>query len=617
MKYDFSGWATRNGTRCSDGRTIMKNAFAECDGKEVPLVWNHDHGNPENVLGHAVLENREEGVYARGVFNNTERAKVAKSLVDNGDIVALSIYATQVRHADGTRNVKHGNIREVSLVLAGANPGAYIEEVVAHADELGDEAIIYNEDGTILAHSSEEWSDRAPEEKEKNEKVENEQKPNSSEKTVQDVIDSMTEEQKNVLYFIVGKVKEDLEQGGDDDENMGHNAFEDNYDYYDDGEGSILSHSEQAEFLKTMKDNRVSSFREALKSYCESEGILSHGIAQDGDDGIASLFPEPHLLNPGKPDVLKDDETDWVGAILGKITRSPYPKVRTRHIDARKREFEARGYKKGEKKIKREDLKTLGRVTEPQTVYMVDQVHRDDVLSIEDFDYIAFVKEQMEEDYREDMATAIMIGDGRDDEDPYKIHEQNIRPIYKDNALYTIHQKVDIPEMKKSLNGTNTGANFGDDYVYAEAVVQASAYAQLNYKGGKGLPDLYASPELVTKMMMARDLNGRRIYSTRAELASALHVGKIYEIRKFGNVSSEDSEGNTNKLLGIIVNLKDYQLGNVKDGKLTTFDDFDIDFNTYKFLMEGRYSGSLVSPFSAIVLEEPVALAAVLQEPTE
>ncbi len=616
MKVDFSGWATRNGIRCTDGRTILRGAFKDCDGKTVPLVWNHDHSGPENVLGHATLENRDEGVYARCAFNDTDGGKRAKALVENGDITALSIFANQLKHRTGTREVCHGNICEVSLVLAGANPGAYIEDVMVHADGLGDEAIIYNGEEIYLEHSSKTDNKPLPQVTKSNDmegkgnKGMDEEKMNNAggEETVQDIFNTLSEKQKNVVYYLIGQALNDTKNGeGDDDDDMSHNAFENNYGYdygYDDD--TVLSHADQADFLDMVKTNRCASFREALKSYCEDNNVLAHGITQEGEDGISSLFPDPKLITPGTPELLRDDETDWVGAVFGKITKSPYDKVRTRHVDARKREIEARGYKKGDKKVKRADMKMLNRVTDAQTVYMVDSVHRDDILSIQDFDYVSFVKKQMEDDLKEDIATAILVGDGRTDDDQYKIHEDHIRPIYKDNELYTIRRDVDVEAMKKTLQGTDTDAYFGDNYIYAEAAIEASTYAQIDYQGKKGMPDLFAAPGLINKMMLARDRNGRRMYSTRKELASALNVANIYEIKKLENITRTDEKSNEHKLLGIIVNLKDYQVGNVKGGEITSFEDFDIDFNSYKYLIETRISGALVNPFTAIVLEEPV-----------
>ena len=603
MTYDFGGWATKANMRCADGLIIAKDAFKECDGKTVPLVWNHQHKEAKNVLGHALLENREDGVYVRATFNDTEEGKRAKSLVEHGDITSLSIYANQLKK--NANLVEHGLIREVSLVLAGCNPGAFIDNVITHGDLM--EAIVYNDadDGLLLCHSDEADDDSSRKngtDEEKKEMAED-NKNDTKEKTVQDVIDSMNEDQKNVMYYLVGQAmdqKDDADEEEGEDKEVKHNAFEDyNGSTYN---GSFLSHADEENILQMCKANKVVSFKQVLADYVEDEAI-AHGI--DADE-IGKLFPEPELLTKGEPELIRDAPTDWVGLFFAGITKSPYARVRTRHVDARKREIEARGYKKGNKKVKRADMKLLGRVTDPQTIYITDQVHRDDVLDIQDFNYINFIQKNMMDDLQEDIATAVFIGDGREDTDPNKIHEDHIRPIYTDDDLYVIRRDVDFAAMKAELNGTDTGKHFGDNYIKAEAIVEASRYAQEDYRSKKGTPDLFATPHMINQMMLARDLNGRRLYNTRAELAAALNVNRIIEVKKFDNVERTDNTGKKHKLLGFILNLADYQIGAVKDGQITSFDDFDIDFNTYKYLIETRCSGALIEPFSAIVLEEPV-----------
>lgn len=607
MTYDFGGWATKANMRCADGLIIAKDAFKECDGKTVPLVWNHQHKEAKNVLGHALLENREDGVYVRATFNNTEEGKRAKSLVEHGDITSLSIYANQLKK--NANLVEHGLIREVSLVLAGCNPGAFIDNVITHGDHM--EAIVYNDadDGLFLCHSDEADKETAQKDDTKKEEklVAEENKNEAKETTVQDVIDSMNEDQKNVMYYLVGQAMDQKEESDDEEEEdieVKHNAFEDyNGSAYT---GSFLSHADEENILQMCKTNKVVSFKQVLADYVEDEAI-AHGI--DADE-IGKLFPEPELLTKGEPELLRDAPTDWVGLFFNGITKSPYARVRTRHVDARKREIEARGYKKGDKKVKRADMKLLGRVTDPQTIYITDQVHRDDVLDIQDFNYIGFIQKNMMDDLQEDIATAVFIGDGRDDTDANKIHEDHIRPIYTDDDLYVIRRDVDFAAMKAELNGTDTGKHFGDNYIKAEAIVEASRYAQEDYRSKKGTPDLFATPHMINQMMLARDLNGRRLYNTRAELAAALNVNRIIEVKKFDNVERTDKTGKKHKLLGFILNLADYQIGAVKDGQITSFDDFDIDFNTYKYLIETRCSGALIEPFSAIVLEEPVVTEA-------
>ncbi len=599
--YDFGGWATRHNMRCADGLTIMQDAFKDCDGTTVPLVWNHRHDEARNVLGHAYLENCDDGVYARCTFNDTEEGKRAKSLVEHGDLTALSIYANQLKKHDNL--VQHGVIREVSLVLAGCNPGAKIDDIITHGDLM--EATIYNDvdDGLFICHSD-KVNETPNGEKEEEKKVPENTK---SETTVADVVDTMNKEQKDVLYFLVEQALKEGENESPDDEEeeeVKHNAFED----YDGSAytGSFLSHADEENILQMCKTNKAVSFKQVLADYVEDEAI-AHGIDQEQ---IGNLFPEPELLTKGEPELIRDAPTDWVGLFFAGITKSPYARVRTRHVDARKREIEARGYKKGDKKVKRADMKLLGRVTDPQTIYITDQVHRDDVLDIQDFNYIGFIQKNMMDDLQEDIATAVFIGDGREDTDANKIHEDHIRPIYTDNDLYVIRRDVDFEAMKATLNGTDTGKHFGDNYIKAEAIVEASRYAQEDYRSKKGTPDLFATPHMINQMMLARDLNGRRLYNTRAELAAALNVNRIIEVKKFDNVERTDKAGKKHKLLGFILNLADYQIGAVKDGQITSFDDFDIDFNTYKYLIETRCSGALIEPFSAIVLEEPAATEA-------
>lgn len=596
-KYDFSGWATRNNLRCSDGRTIMKDAFKHCDGMTVPLVWGHQHADPLRVLGHAILENRDEGVYTYGVFNDTEQGQNAKMLVQHGDVVSLSIYANQLKQQGG--NVLHGAIREVSLVLAGANPGAYIDSVMSHSEDGNpivseDEGILYTGESISLYHS---------EEKKEDSKVA-EQK--TGEKTVADVFDELTEEQKTVVYAIIGQALEDKDNDNDEEEEeVKHNLFEND----EVAQGGYLSHADQEEIIKMAKQSNIGSLKMAISQYIGDDSSLSHGfVDEEGNDSIDTLFPEYKLLKPGAPELIERD-LSWVDHVLNSIHKSPISRIRTRQADARIAELRAKGYqKKGDEKKISGNIKLIGRTTDPQTVYRKDEMHRDDIIDITDFDVVEYQWRVMRHNMNEELALAALIGDGRDDGDPDKIHETHIRSIWNDDELYTIHADVDIEAARAELQGTNTNANFGENYIYAEAIITKALYAREKYKGSGNL-DFYCTPHLLNVMLLARDLNGRRIYSSKTDLAAALNVKNIYTIEQFEGKTRTDAEGNDHKLLGLFVNLGDYQFGCTKGGEITRFDDFDIDFNKYKYLMETRLSGSLTKLWSAIALEEPVAAA--------
>jgi hypothetical protein len=602
----FSGYATRNDLLCGDGRTIRKNAFKDCDGQTVPLVWNHDHNNSEAVLGHALLENRDDGVYAYCTFNDTEQGKNARALVEHGDVRSLSIYANKLKQLGG--DVVHGIIRELSLVLAGANPGAYIDFVMAHGDE-GEDSLYanYDENALTLYHSSDNKSEETK--KEKEEMAEETKKPEGEgEKTVADVFNTLTEEQKTVVYAMIGQALEDAGVADDDendseeeDNNMKHNIFDQN----EVEEGGVLTHADQEMILNTAKETGVGSLQKAIKMFAEEQGTLAHGLDLGDTEVLNELLPDHKLLNPGAPGILRDAEIGWVMSVINKIHKSPYARIRTRKADARQAEMKAKGYKKGEEKQYSEHFKLLGRKTEPTTIYLKEQLNRDDIIDITDFDVVNYVWSLMKDNLYETLALAALVGDGREDTDPDKISETNIRPIWKDEELYTIHKDVDIAKAKAELQGSNTGANFGENYIYAEAIITAALYAREKFKG-TGTPTLYCAPHLVNVMLLARDLNGRRIYDSKADLARALNVAAIVEIEQLEGRTRDDGAGNTKKLLGLFVNLADYQFGSTKGGEITKFDDFDIDFNKYKYLMETRLSGALTEPFSAIALEEPV-----------
>ena len=605
--YDFSGWATRNNIKCSDGRTIMKDAFKQNDGQKVPLVWNHQHNDPNEVLGHALLENREEGVYAYCKFNNTDSGQTAKALVANGDVDKLSIYANRLKSQQS--NVVHGCIREVSLVLAGANPGAYIDSIVMHGEgaDAEEEATIYTDETIDVAieHSDEENSDEKVEEQIAHADSENnkkeEEKMDDKEKTVQDVFDTLNEEQKTVVYALIGQALEDAGEDEGGEENMKHNVFENDYENQDE----VLTHSDEMAIIELAKRTNVGSLKNAMEMYCEEKGILQHDGLFD-QETYNELYPEYKLINPGAPEMI-DNDFAWVDRVLNRAHKSPISRVRTRYVDARElgNSIKAMGYTKGTEKKLMGQLSLLGRSHDPQTVYVKDKLERDDIVDITDFDIVAYQKRVMEAALKRTLALAILIGDGREDGTEGKIKEAHIKSIWNDAELYTIHADVDIAAMRTKLQGTNTSANFGDEFIYSEAIIASALYSREKYKGSGAL-DFYCTPHLLNVMLLARDLNGRRMYNSKADLASALNVREIVEIEQFEGKTRTDDEGNTKKLLGLFVNMNDYQIGSTKGGQITSFEDFDIDFNQYKYLMETRLSGALIKPFSAIALEEPV-----------
>lgn len=594
--YDFSGWATRNDLLCSDGRTIRKDAFKDNDGCEVPLVWNHEHNDPNAVLGHAMLENREDGVYAYGVFNDTEQGQHAKKLLQNGDVRSLSIWANQLKQIGS--DVMHGNIRELSLVLSGANPGAYVDFVMAHGDGEEDTLYASYDENIMLYHSADEKGDttmaeenKAPETKE------------SEGKTVQEVLDSMTEEQRNVTMALVGQALEDGRADIDDEEEdntVKHNVF----DREEMTQKNVLSHSDEMDIISLAKQSNVGSLKTAMEIYAEEHSdTLAHGVFTDED--TEKLFPEFELLKKGEPETLEKDQS-WIAAVISKIHKSPYSRIRTRQADARIAELKAKGYqKKGNYKQNMADIKMIGRTTDPQTIYIKDDMHRDDIIDITDFDVVAYQWKLMRHILDETLAMAALVGDGREEGDPDKIHEDHIRSIWHDDELYCIHQDVDFEAAKTKLQGTNTGANFSENYIKAEAMIEAALYSREKFKG-TGTPDLYCTPHLLNVMLLARDLNGRRIYDSVSDLAAALNVGAIHTVEQFEGLVREDSSSNKHKLLGLFVNLADYQFGSTKGGEITKFEDFDMDFNRYKYMLETRLSGSLIKLYSAIALEEKV-----------
>lgn len=614
-QYDFSGWATVNDRKCSDGRTIRQNAFAENDGQTVPLVWNHQHNEASNVLGHALLQNRPEGVYVYGKFNDTENGQNAKKLVMHGDVNALSIYANQLR-PKGSAEVMHGNIREVSLVLAGANPGAFIDSILCHSDGDDEEAFIYTgeygeaSEGFTLCHAENtnlegETEPEAEEETKTVKDIKEEPKMANTEETVQDVFDTLTDKQKTVVYAIIGQA---LEEAGvnntdkEDDEEMSHNVFDN-----DEMMGDYLSHADQAEILSLAKSRNVGTLKAALKMFGEDH--LEHGFS---DEDMNTLFPDYELLNPGDPEMIDDDQ-EWVAAVMNAVKKSPVARVRTRMADISAKELRAKGYKKGSKKENVGNIKLLGRTSDPTTVYVHDEIHRDDIVDITDFDAVAYLFKAMRVLLKEEIATAILITDGREDGDSYKIDETKIRPIWQDDELYTIHKTVDIDAMKAELQGTETAKHFGESFIMAEAIIAAAMDGRTDYKGSGNLT-FFCAPNTLNTMLKAKDMNGRRVYKNKGELMDALDVEDIQTVEGFTNRTRKYEDPVTHnmvekKLLGLFVNMRDYQVGCSKKGEIAEFSDFDIDYNKEKLLIETRMSGALVKVKSAIALEMDVTAA--------
>ena len=561
-KYDFSGWATKNNLRCSDGRTILKDAFKHNDGQTVPLVWNHQHNDPLNVLGHALLENRESGVYAYCTFNDTEAGKNAKMLVEHGDVTALSIYANQLRQKGG--NVEHGVIREVSLVLAGANPGAFIDSILRHGEASDEEGVIYTGEMLVLAHADEEPKEEM---KEEDKKVED-----KKEKTVQDVVDSMSEEQRNVMYALIGQALEgknvehsNIENGGEDE--MKHNVF-DNENVKENND--VLTHAEEEAILRDAK--RYGSLRESC---------LQHGITNI--DAAGYLFPEFKNTNR-EPEFIQRD-MGWVSKVMAGVHRTPFSRIKSLQANITEDEARALGYIKGKQK-KEEVFTLLKRTTDPQTVYKKQKLHRDDVLDITDFDVVAFVKREMRMMLEEEIARAILIGDGRLTSSDDHISDQHIRSIANDDALYAIHHQVTpAAETPEAL---------------AKAMIRESLRARKDYKGS-GEPTLFCSESVLTEMLLLEDANGRIIYDSVAKLATAMRVKEIVTVPVMEGAKNIAKD---KAILGIIVNLRDYNVGADKGGAVSMFEDFDIDYNAQKYLIETRCSGALTKPYSAIVLEK-------------
>ena len=577
--YDFSGWATRCNVKCSDGRTIMKDAFVDNDKTTVPLVWQHNHTDADNVLGHALLENRAEGVYAYCSLNNTPEGRRAKELVEHGDICSLSIYANQLKQTGG--NVIHGLIREVSLVLAGANPGARIMDVnIAHGDNADGDAYIFNASETLdigtevedIEHSdNNKEGENMPNKEEKEEiKVEHADEGNNEE-TIQDVFDTLTEKQKKVVYAMIGMALEDKENGNaQEDKEMKHNAFD--------------TSNEADNQTELMHSEVLAAIEDAKKSGSMKDAFISHGITN-----VDTLFPEVQAVNK-TPELIARD-TNWVSVVMGGVKHTPFSRVKSTAANITADEARARGYIKGKQKIS-EVITALKRTTLPTTVYKLQKMDRDDVIDITDFDVVAWLKQEMRGMLDEELARAFLIGDGRDGSDDSKINEQNIRPILGDNATYTVTRTL-------TRTSGETDSDFAKDFI--KDVVKS----RKEYKGS-GNPILFTTEDLLTEMLLIEDKIGHRIYKTEAELATALRVSKIVTVPVFEGHKREVA-GKNYALMGILVNLADYNVGADKGGAVNMFDDFDIDYNKYEYLIETRCSGALVKPYSAITFEEKLA----------
>lgn len=590
--YDFGGWATRNNIKCSDGRTILKDAFKQNDGQKVPLVWNHQHNDPSEVLGHALLENREDGVYAYCKFNDTESGQTAKALVHNGDVDKLSIYANKLKTQ--MNNVMHGCIREVSLVLAGANPGAYIDSIIVHGDgaDAEEEVVIYTDEQIQLTDKSDKKSEEGNKESLDSENNKKEDKINmdkekelqhadsdNNEKTVQEVFDTLNNEQKDAVYAIIGQAVEDAKNGEFDDdedydegeENMKHNVFD------NDDNDEVLAHSEIL----------ASAIEDAKKYGSLRESVIEHAAINNITD-IGKLFPDATALNK-EPIMIEKDQT-WVGKVMNAVKHTPFSRVKVTFGRMTEPQARAKGYIKGNQKLNIQ-MAALNRVVTPTTVYIKNEIDRDDVIDITDFDVVAWQKREMRKELDKELALAALLGDGRDISDQSKINEQNIIPIVKDVDTFTI--KYTITEGR---DYKQTGNSQSDNDSFTKGIVRAALRSRKEYKGS-GTPTFFTTEDYLTDMLLIEDQNGRRIYESIAQLALALRVKEIVTIPEMEQEAYKD-------IVGVIVNMADYTMGADKGGSVNMFDDFDIDYNQMKYLMETRCSGALTVPYSAIVLKK-------------
>ena len=554
-KYDFSGWATRNDIKCSDGRTIRKNAFKDNDGQTVPLVWNHSHNDPANVLGHALLENRDQGVYAYCTFNNSELGQTAKELVEHGDVTSLSIYANKLKQNGG--DVIHGAIREVSLVLAGANPGAYIDSVMVHGEESDEEAVIFTGENISLSHAENEPQ---PEEK-----IE-EENTMAKEKTVQDVFNELTEEQKQVVYALIGQALEDAQDEEDEgDYEMKQNVFDND----EMNSGNVLSHSDMMDIISDAK--RYGSMKDSFLAHTQNYGI----------ENVDFLFPDPENVNV--PPTFIERDMGWVQKVMSGVHHTPFSRIKSMFADITADEARAKGYIKGN--LKKEEVFTLlKRTTTPTTIYKKQKMDRDDVVDITDFDVIAWLKKEMRLMLDEEIARAILVGDGRLSSSDDKINETNVRPILTDEDLYTVKANITV-----ASNATGSEK--------AKAFIDEVIRSRKDYKGS-GNPTLFTTEDMVTECLLLEDSMGHKLYKSEDELATTFRVKEIVTVEVMEGVKDK----NNHDVAGIIVNLADYNVGADKGGAVNMFDDFDIDYNQQKYLIETRCSGALIKPYSAIAL---------------
>ena len=634
MKFDFSGWATKNDIVCGDGRIIRQDAFKDNDGEIVPLVWNHQHNDVSNVLGHALLRNEKGGVKTYLSFNNTENGQLAKEAVAHGDIRSLSIFANKLKQRGS--EVLHGAIREVSLVVAGANPGAKIlDSGFAHSEDGGADAWMvfmpdlplemYHSDDEDDDYDEDEYEDAEyddPEDDDEDyeddddesyEEGDDDEMSHSDDEDDDDedgaidpkkVYNSMNKDQKELLHFMVGKALDD-ESDEEEEEEVKHNLFEN-----EPKTGNVLCHSDEVAIMDLAK--KSGSFQDALGFWCEQNG-LSHadiapasGFSQDTSvsGNVTTLFPEYHNIGPAEPELITNDQ-GWISVVLNGVHKSPFSRIRTRQVDIRGIDaLRAKGYVKGTKKKLTGNFVLAKRETDPQTIYVKNALHKDDITDITDFDYVAYMYKIDKMMLNEELATAILLGDGRDIGDEDKISPEHIRPVWTDDDLYTIHADIDFEKAKEELQGTNTGAYFGDNYIHAEAMVNTCLYAREKYKGS-GQPVMFIHPHELNIMLLARDMNGRRIYNGVNDIATALNVSKIVTVEQFENKTRE-VDNKTKKLLALMLNLSDYSVGSTKGGELSHFTQFDIDYNQQKSLLETRVSGALIRPWSAIAIEEEV-----------
>ena len=609
MEYDFSGWATKNNIQCSDGRTILKDAFKDNDGQKVPLVWNHQHDNPTEVLGHAILENRDDGVYAYCKFNNTESGNIAKELVHNGDVNQLSIYANKLKTK--MNNVMHGCIREVSLVLAGANPGAYIDSIMIHSDEEGEEAIIYNneiiDNSDAIEHSDSsegtvsESSEKASDEKEekqdesekedkketqketqKEDKKEEDKMETENEKTIGEIFDTLNDEQKEAVYALVGQAVDDATNQDDGGEDMKHNVFD------NEEEGEVLQHSEIL----------ASAIQDAKRYGSLRDSVIEHAAINNITD-INKLFPDATALN--KEPIMIEEDNSWVAKVMRAVKHSPFSRVKVTFGRLTEPQARAKGYIKGNQKLNIQ-MAALNRVVTPTTVYIKNEIDRDDVVDITDFDVVAWQKREMRKQLDKELARAMLLGDGRDVSDQSKINELNIIPVAKDVDTYTIKYTI-----TSGTDYNQTGNSASENDSFTKGIIRAALRSRKQYKGS-GTPSFYTTEDILNDMLLIEDQNGRRIYNSVNDLALALRVKEIVTIPEMENEAY-------NNIVGIIVNMADYTAGADKGGSVNMFDDFDIDYNQMKYLMETRMSGALTVPYSAIVLQRTAQNAQNNEQP--